>query len=201
MALSPSISRKGNQLVYQHIARSDSILRIDLKDDKHPIGPPVRVFSSRGYIRRPNVSPDGKKIAFESDRMGFSDIWYCEADGSNCTQASSIKGVSGSARWSPDGHYIAFESRSIHHYDIYVVEVPGGQPRLVSTFPDADNGAPDWSRDGQWIYFYSAHEPGPFRLWQVPFKGGSPVQVTRSSGVYAIESEDRRFLYYSLFQV
>ncbi|HEV2731612.1 MAG TPA: protein kinase, partial [Terriglobales bacterium] len=82
MAFSPSISRKGNQLVYQHFMHSDNISRINLKDEKHSLGHPVRVFSARGFIRRPNFSPDGKKISFESDRMGYSDIWYCESDGS-----------------------------------------------------------------------------------------------------------------------
>jgi len=200
MAFNPSVSRKGHELAYQHVIRSDSILRINLKDERYSLGAPVSVFTSRGFIRRPNFSPDGKRVVFESDRLGYSDIWYCDSDGSNCAQLTSLHGVSGTARWSPDGRYVAFESRSKRFYEIYVVEVPGGQPRLVPTFPEADNGAPNWSRDGQWIYFYSAHESGPFQLWKVPFKGGSPVKVTSSGGVYAIESEDHRFLYYSKYE-
>jgi Tol biopolymer transport system component len=69
----------------------------------------------------------------------------------------------------------------------------------VPTFSGADNGAPNWSRDGQWIYFYSDHEGRPFQLWKVPFKGGPPVRVTKNGGVYAVESDDGRFLYYSKF--
>jgi hypothetical protein len=34
-------------------------------------------------------------------------------------------------------------------------------------------------------------------LWKVPFKGGSPVRVTKNGDIFANESEDRRFLYYS----
>jgi Tol biopolymer transport system component len=197
LATSPSISRNGNQLVYQHVTRTSNTWRIDLKDARHSSGSSTRVFSGRGYVRRPNYSLDGKKVVFESDRLGYSDIWYCDSDGSNCTQLTSIHGVSGTARWSPDGHTIAFESVAQQFYEVYVVEVPGGQPHLVSTFPGADNGAPDWSRDGQWIYFYSAHESGPLQLWKVPFKGGPPLQVTRNGGVYAIESDDGRFLYFT----
>jgi Tol biopolymer transport system component len=77
--------------------------------------------------------------------------------------------------------------------------VPGGQPRVVPTFPDAANGAPNWSRDGQWIYFYSAHESVPLQLWKVPFKGGKPVRVTTNGGVYAAESNDGQFLYYAKY--
>ena len=199
-AFSPSIPRRGgNQLVYQHAGFSDNIWRIELKDEKHSVRHPVPVISARGINGRPDFSPDGKKIVFESDRMGYSDIWYCDSDGSNCTQLTSLHGTAGTARWSPDGHYIAFEFQSRHYYQVYVVEVPGGRPRLVPTFPEADNGAPNWSRDGQWIYFYSKHEKD-FQLWKVPFKGGSPVQVTRNRGVYAIESDDGRFLYYAKMQ-
>ena len=200
MALNPSISRKGNQLAYLHIVQSDDIWRINLTNLSHSQGPPVRLFSSRGFIRRPNFSPDGRKIAFESDRLGYSDIWYCDTDGSNCVQASSLHGVSGTARWSPDGRYLAFESQSKQYYDVYTVEVPGGQPRVVPTLPGTADGAPNWSRDGQWIYFYSAHESGSLQLWKVPFKGGSPVKVTTNGGVYAIESEDGRFLYYAKYR-
>jgi len=196
-AFCPSISRKGNQLVYQHFIESFVIWRFNLKNGRHSAGSPESVISSRGLNWRPSFSPDGKKIAFESDRLGYSDIWQCESDGSNCAQLTSMHGTAGTARWSPDGRYIAFEFQSQHYYDIYVLEVPGGRPRLVSTLPGADNGAPNWSRDGQWIYFYSKHETGLFQLWKVPFKGGSPVPVTRNGGVYAIESDDGRFLYYS----
>jgi dipeptidyl aminopeptidase/acylaminoacyl peptidase len=94
----------------------------------------------------------------------------------------------------------AFESLSERYYEIYVVEVPGGQPRLVATFPAADNGAPNWSRDGQWIYFYSSHENGPFQLWKIPVKGGPAVRVTKNGGIYAVESDNGRFLYYAKFE-
>jgi Tol biopolymer transport system component len=90
-----------------------------------------------------------------------------------------------------------FEFQSRHYYEIYVVDVLGGRPRLLTTFPDSDNGAPNWSRDGKWIYFYSAHEKGPLQLWKIPFEGGTPVRVTKNGGVYATESADGRFLYFT----
>lgn len=200
MAFNPVISRRGNLLVYQHVTDNQTIWRINLKDDTHVLGPPVRAFSGRGFIRRPEFSPDGKKVVFESDRLGYSDIWYCEVNGTNCSQLTSFHGVSGTARWSPDGHHIAFESLSRHYYDIYTLEVPGGQPRVVPTFAETDNGAPNWSRDGQWIYFYSARDRGRLQLWKVPLNGGSPIQVTTSGGVYCTESDDGRFLYYSKYE-
>jgi Tol biopolymer transport system component/DNA-binding winged helix-turn-helix (wHTH) protein len=196
-ASSSSISPKGNQLVYQQVLSNESIWRVDLKDDKHRQGAQMRVISAKGGTARPHFSPDGKKIAFESDRSGYSEIWACDSDGSNCTQVTSLHAWAANARWSPDGRYIAFEFHPQEHSEIGVVEVAGGLPRLIPTFPGADNGAPSWSRDGRWIYFYSNHEGGAFQLWKVPVSGVAPVQVTKNAGVYGVESADGRSLYYS----
>jgi Tol biopolymer transport system component len=88
------------------------IWRLDLKDERHALAPPVRLLSGRGIVWRPSYSPDGKKIAFESDRMGYEDIWMCDSDGSNCSQLTALHGTSGTARWSPNGRYMSFESAS-----------------------------------------------------------------------------------------
>ena len=196
-ATHPSISRKGNLLAYEHFGYINSIWRLDLKDETHAGRPPSRAIASRGVFNwSPDVSPDGKKVVFQSDRLGYSDIWYCDTDGSNCTQLTSLHGTAGGAHWSPDGHQVVFEFQKQSYYDIYVVEVPGGRPRLIQTFPGSDNGLPSWSRDGKWIYFYSSHDPGPLQLWKVPAQGGTPVRVTRNGGRNAMESEDGRFVYY-----
>jgi Tol biopolymer transport system component/DNA-binding winged helix-turn-helix (wHTH) protein len=197
VALKPSVARKGNELVYEHVVSSESIWRLDLEDEKHSVGASERIISSRGINSRPDVSPDGTKIVFESDRLGYSDIWYCNSNGTNCSQLTSLHGTAGAPRWSPDGHFIVFEFQSQGFYQLYVLELPGGQPRLVPTVSGADSGAPSWSRDGQWIYFYSNREKGPFQLWKVPARGGSPIRVTKNGGVHGIESVDGRFLFYS----
>ena len=119
-------------------------------------------------------------------------------DGSNCSQLTSLHGYAATARWSPDGRYIAFEAITKDFWEVYLLEYPGGTPRVLQTFPGANNGVPRWSRDGQWIYFYSAHEKGTYQLWKIPFKGGTPTRVgTGEGGIYVAESPDRRFLYYA----
>jgi Tol biopolymer transport system component/DNA-binding winged helix-turn-helix (wHTH) protein len=196
-ASNPSISPKGSQLAYEQDLYEESIWGVDLRDDKSRRGPPRLVISAKGHTARPQFSPDGKRVAFDSDRSGYWEIWACDGDGSNCAQVTSSHSWIANARWSPDGRYIAFEFRPREYSAIGVVEVAGGLPRLIPTFPGSDNGAPNWSRDGQSIYFYSNRGGGTYQLWKVPVSGGSPVQVTKNGGVFGVESADGQSLYYS----
>jgi Tol biopolymer transport system component/DNA-binding winged helix-turn-helix (wHTH) protein len=199
IASCPSISPKGNQLVYTQSFIKENILRSNLKDEKHSQGVPAVLNLTKGRNWRPNFSPDGKRFAFESV-SGYAEIWACDSDGSDCGQLTSLQGTAGAPRWSPDGHYIAFEFRPKERSEIYLLEVGGGMPRLLPTIPGADNGGPSWSRDGEWIYFYSDRGGESFQLWKVPLKGGLPVQVTKNGGLFAAESADGRFLYYSKYE-
>jgi len=197
-ALRLSIARRGDQLVYEQLNSLDTTWQIQLKDERHTLGSPTRLLGGRGIIQKPDFSPDGKKITFGSNRMGYFDIWVCDNDGSNCSQLTSLRGDAATPRWSPDGRYIAFEAITKDFWEVYLLEYPGGTPRVLQTFPGANNGVPRWSRDGQWIYFYSAHEKGTYQLWKIPFKGGTPTRVgTGEGGIYVAESPDRRFLYYA----
>jgi Tol biopolymer transport system component len=187
-------------LAYAQQAWRDSIWRISLADEKRAAGPPALVVSEKGSKLRPHFSPDGKKIAFESDRLGSAEIWVCDSDGGNCGELTSLHGTAGTTAWSPDGRYLAFEFHPGEHAEIYIVELPAGIPWLLTTIPGADNLAPSWSRDGKWLYFTSKHGSGPFQLWKIALSGGRPVQITRNGGLDAVESSDDRFLYYSKYE-
>ena len=195
MASAPSISSKGDLAYVQQIS-NDNIWQVRLTDENRQQGSPASVISAKGRNFRPDFSPDGKKIAFESDRSGYWEIWSCDSDGSNCAQVTSLRSETGAARWSPDGRYLAFESRLKEHYEVFLVEVPSGMPRMIPTYPGADNGGPNWSRDGRWIYFRSDRY-GRFNVSKVPLNGGTPVEITRKGGLFAAESPDGHFLYYS----
>jgi Tol biopolymer transport system component/DNA-binding winged helix-turn-helix (wHTH) protein len=201
IAWAPSISPKGNRLVYQQMSFKDSVFRLNLKDNNHRQGDPTLLRSEKGINWRPQFSPDGKRFAFESNGLGYPEIWACDSDGSHCAPLTSLRGTAGAPRWSPDGRYIAFEFRPKDHSEIYLLELGGSPPRLLPTLPGSDNGGPNWSRDGKWIYFYSDRGGEPFQLWKVPVNGGTPVQITKNGGVFAAESADGHFLYYAKLQV
>ena len=197
----PSIPSNGkNMLVYEQGLSKTNIWRLKLKDEIHLDSQASPLVSEKGNKMRPQLSPDGKKIAFESDRLGFWDIWTCDLEKGDCDQVTSLHGTAGRARWSPDGRYIAFEFHPNEHSEVYVVEVPGGIPHILPTVPGADNLSPSWSRDGKWLYFASKHGSDPFQIWKTTVQGGAPVQLTVRGGISAEESFDGRYLYYSKYE-
>jgi Tol biopolymer transport system component/DNA-binding winged helix-turn-helix (wHTH) protein len=200
VAIWPSIPPKGNALVYEQSVSKFNIWRLDLKDPKHHERSPSVMISEKGDKMRPDLSPDGKKIAFESNRLGFWDIWTCASDGSSCEQVTSLHGTAGRARWSPNGRYLAFEFHPKERSEIYLAEVPGGVPRLLPTIPGADNLSPSWSRDGKWLYFASKRGLEAFQLWRIAVQGGVPTKLTNNGGISPVESPDGRFLYYSKYE-
>lgn len=196
IALQPSVSLHGHRLAYVHRVANQNIWLLKLRDQTHALGPPSILATSKGSSALPQFSPDGNRIAFESERSGYDEVWISSSDGSDPTPVTSLRGYAGSPHWSPDGRYLAFDFSDRGHTNIYVVEVPGGLPRLLETFPGADNIVPAWSRDGEWIYFSANREGEAFQLWKVPARGGAPVQITKQGGIAAAESGDG-FLYYS----
>lgn len=197
----PSIPTNGkNALVYEQGAFKSNIWRLNLRDATHHEKPPLPIVSEKGDKMRPEFSPDGKQVAFESNRLGFWDLWTCNLEKGDCDQITSLHGTAGRARWSPNGRYIAFEFHPNEHSEIYIVEVPGGIPHLLATIPGSDNLSPSWSRDGKWLYFASKKGTEVFQIWKILMQGGVPEQLTRHGGISAVESTDGRYLYYSKFE-
>jgi Tol biopolymer transport system component len=188
-------SIRGGRMVYVQDSRVPPVLyRVPVRapSSGSRASEPV---ASNGGNQNPAYSPDGKKIAFESARLGVPGIWVSDADGSHPVQVSSFAAYSGTPRWSPDGRRLVFDSLQDGNWDIYAVEVDGGTPRRLTAEPSED-GTGTWSRDGRSIYFHSDRS-GRFELWKMPSDGGAAVQLTRQGGFYGAEAADGRFVYYS----
>ena len=148
------------------------------------------IISGEGGAAGPQFSPDGKRIAFMSNRTGPWQIWVSDADGSNPRQVSFTDSA-GTPRWSPDGRNIAFDGPGEGGSCIYVVRADGSG-RTISV---AEGLVPSYSRDGKWIYFASDRNDD-FQVWKVPSSGGRPIQVTHQGGFAALEGLDG-YLYYA----
>jgi Tol biopolymer transport system component len=171
-------------------ARVD-IWRLPLAGASRSTATPEKLLVNGGNAA---YSPDGGRIAFESDRGGVENIWFSNADGSHPVQPTTSKSASGTPRWSPDGRRLVFDSIEAGNRDLYVVGADGGTPRRLTQEPSEDITG-TWSRDGRWIYF-SSDRTGRAETWRIQPDGATAVQVTRGGGGYALESEDGRGLYY-----
>ena len=193
----PAISRQG-RVAYVQSVSGVHIWRLELGGSQRAAMMPM---SSTRLDHVPQYSPDGKRIAFASNRSGSFEIWLCDADGSNVTPLTSFGGpYVGNAAWSPDGRRIAFNARPGGSSEIYVVSAEGGKPeRLRGT--QSKDGLASWSRDGKWIYLPSDRS-GKSQLWKVPADGGDAEQITKQGGGGgAVESPDGKFVYYSLAEL
>jgi dipeptidyl aminopeptidase/acylaminoacyl peptidase len=158
---------------------------------------PRKVISSSRRDDSPQLSPDGSKIAFESERSGVGEIWMCDRDGANALPLTGFGAPTGTPRWSPDGRSLAFDSDKEGQWDIYTLGVAGGVPRRLTSEASFD-AVPSWSGDGRWVYFGS-NRTGRFQVWKAPAEGGPATQVTRSGGFAAFESPDGSRLYYAKY--
>src|SRR3989442_11367652 len=191
---STTISMKGDRLAYIHRRLDANVWRTEGPAWKGPRAAAMRVVASSRADFEAAYAPDGKQIAFASDRSGSVEIWTSNSDGTNQTQLTSLKAAdSGSPDWSPDGKTIAFDARLEGHGDVFVINAEGGSPRRLTSDP-VENNVPTWSRDGTWIYF-SSNRTGNWQIWKVPSEGGSATQVTTNGGFSAEESPDARSLY------
>jgi Tol biopolymer transport system component/tRNA A-37 threonylcarbamoyl transferase component Bud32 len=196
----PSLSRTGDRLAYQKRMVDTNIYRMD---GPGPDGGPrpyeqchvAVVVDSTAHDREPMLSPDGRRLVFNSDRLGYYEIHVAGADGSNQVALTSMGPTAlGSPRWAPDNQTVVFDRYENGHSMIYTIGAEGGKPRRITGDQFRDI-RPSFSRDGKSIYF-SSNRSGRIEVWKVPAEGGTPQQITHNSGIEAFESPDGKLLYY-----
>lgn len=136
---------------------------------------PVRFAPSAGEDTVPSYSPDGRFVAFISNRSGTPEVWVSSRDGSNPRKLTEGAKVRSQPRWSPDGDKLLFAGAPLagHRWDnaFFTVGVSSGE--TVRLPIDGDRGwDPLWSPDGQWIYYSSGSE-----VWRVRPDGTEAARV------------------------
>jgi Tol biopolymer transport system component len=191
------LSRRGRRLVYTREISNTNVWAVDLPPPKSRSRWSSDPKPWMGTVGggNPQFSPDGQRVAFQSDSSGTGEIWICDRDGSHARQLTHMGAiVSGFARWSPDGKNIVFHSRPKGLASLYVISAEGGAAHRLDA-GEVDDVSPSWSHDGKWIYFTS-RETGEVQVWKIPASGGSRIQVTKRGGYVPLESADSQYLYY-----
>jgi dipeptidyl aminopeptidase/acylaminoacyl peptidase len=144
----------------------------------------------------PQWSPDGRRLAFVSDRTGKAfdgsrntDIWVVDAAGGPLTKISTSEEPDNSPRWSPDGRSIAFlgptEERA--HPKVWIAASDGRTARLAADGLDLIPTALRWAEGGRALYFESGVK-GTTHLFRIDLAAKRASQVT--SGERTIRSAD-----------
>lgn len=126
--------------------------------------------SGMAWDMQPRYSPDGKQIAFTSDRGGGDNIWVMNADGSAPRQVTKEDfRLLNNPVWHPDGLYIAARKhfttrRSLGVGEIWLYSTAGGEGVQLVKRPNVEFqkelGEPAFSADGRFLYFTQNISPG-----------------------------------------
>lgn len=126
------------------------------------------IASGVAWDMQPKWSPDGRHIAFTSDRAGGDNIWIMEADGSNPTQVSKESfRLLNQPEWTPDGQFIVARkhftsARSLGAGELWMYHRTGGGGVQMTErrTQQKDTGEPAFSPDGRYLYFSDDATPG-----------------------------------------
>jgi TolB protein len=163
----------------------------------------VRLTAGAWEDRDPMWSPDGKRLAFASDRAGSFDIYVLDIDSGSTRQLTNLPGYEGHPSWSPDGMWLTFEGYVNDNLDVYLVQLDGSQLLRVTTHPAADY-SPVWSPAGREIAFISFRDsksPDIFlRSLDIPDEASGTLRFTSTPKIAEDQirwSPDARFLLFN----
>jgi eukaryotic-like serine/threonine-protein kinase len=142
-------------------------------------------------------SPDGKRLAVQSNKNGPLNIYLEPADGSSgLEQLTTSDSLQFPASWSRDGQFLAFgEINPNSGYDIWVLRLSNrkAQPFLKTPFNES---MPLFSSDGHWLAYVS-DESGRWEIYVQPYPGpGGKWQISTDGGMEPVWNRNGREIFY-----
>ena len=171
-------------------------------------------FTFEGSVNlNPVWTPDGKRLAFNSNKEGAANIFWQLADGSGgLERLATSEYLQAPSSWSPDGQLLAFhEVNPNTQRDIWALQMgdpshssgqapsaSSGQIRKAQPFLRTrfDEAAPRFSPDGRWLA-YMSNESGRYEIYVQPFPGpGGKWQISTEGGTEPVWNPNGRELFY-----
>ena len=127
-------------------------------------GPAQLLAGGRAWEVQPRYSPDGKWIAFTSDRDGGDNIWLMDTAGQNRRQITKeTQRLTNTPAWSPDGQYVVVrkhfvDQRSLGAGEIWMYSINGGSGLQLTEKSSwtANVGEPAFDPKGRFVYFVNS---------------------------------------------
>ena len=155
---SPAFSADGRTVFFHtggaRSSRSALMKRSGGDDNARPIA--ILDDGARNYHAQP--SPDGRRVAFDSDRDGERAVYIVDADGSNIRRISG-PGYAAVPTWSPSGDRLAFvraEASRPKVWNLWLLTFSTGELRRLTRFTYGQTWGASWLHDGRRVVF--SHE-------------------------------------------
>jgi TolB protein len=172
----PNWSRDGSYFLFN---QDGGIWKLPLaggQPQRITTGPEVQINNDHG------LSPDGSQLAISDSTAAKKSQVYLVPIAGGTPKMITPNSPSYWHGWSPDGQTLAFVGQRTQgdhlDFDIYSISVNGGDEQRLTTAPGLDDG-PEFSPDGQWIYFNS-ERTGHMQIWRMHPDGSQQEQFISS---------------------
>jgi TolB protein len=130
----------------------------------------------------PSWSPDGTRLAFQSNRTGHNMLYVMNVDGSGVRPLTEGQFRSVGPSWSPDGEFIVYVSNEEGAWeDLWVVRPDGTGRRNITRTPHINESHPHWGPDSRTIIFNATDDvtdDGNEEIYEMDLAGSEPVRRT-----------------------
>jgi Tol biopolymer transport system component len=191
-AVDPSISRNGKFVFTARSLVTTLMLRsLAASTPDRPVFPAVAIDET------PAISPNGRLIAFASNRSGTEQLWIGKTTEASPRQVThfSAQGHVFFPAWSPDNRLVAFSVRNGAATNIFLYDLDRDTLQQVTATRNRDIAAV-FSADGKYLY-YSSNDDGTSRLWRTRTDGSErPEPMFWEATTGYVPSSDGKWMYF-----
>jgi tricorn protease len=130
----------------------------------------------------PRWSPDGKYVAFVSDRSGRDEVWIADPDGSAPKKITELDNEKGAVVWSPDSKELLYTAAD---KKLYAYTVADGRTNTLSSSTLGRIGSVSVSPDSKWVAFSKQDPTLRTHVYLIPIAGGQEHHLADDSESYS----------------
>jgi eukaryotic-like serine/threonine-protein kinase len=172
-----AISRDGRRLAFAILQQNADLWKLPVSPETgRAEGAPQQILATTREESRGAWSPDGTRIAFNSDRAGDMNIWILTTADGSTRRLTKGSGGDYQPEWSPDARRIVFFSARSGNADVWSADVDSGALTQLTKSPSIDIN-PFFSPDGSRIA-YQSDQSGRLEAWVMNADGSAPRQLS-----------------------